>query len=173
MARRAPRSTGRNSATSREPASHQLKLMGGSARHGFIWVVPSRSTLSTKLRRHAADGNSRSARPEVSFEAELGWSQIQKINPGPFSRIESITSGLAVPSMHSVQPNLLLPSNREPERTHDVSGRCPLSSRDHGGISLKQWAAGAPVIGAAAVSSAKPKRPRSDGLPGSGAPQLF
>src|SRR6202012_3142899 len=26
----------------------------------------------------------------------------------------------------------LLPCNREPERTHDVSGRCPLSSRDHG-----------------------------------------
>ena len=88
----------------------------------------------------------------------------------------------------------LLPCNREPERTHDVSGRCPLSSRDHGGISLKQWAAGAPVIGAAPVGPVaqthghliggqvdqhgcvprhgRPKRPRSDGLPGSGAPQL-
>ena len=67
----------------------------------------------------------------------------------------------------------LLLSNREPERTHDVSGRCPLSSRDHGGISLKQWAAGAPVIGAAPVSSGKPKRPRVEGLPASGALQLF
>src|SRR5579862_6731712 len=66
----------------------------------------------------------------------------------------------------------LLPCNREPERTHDVSGRCPLSSRDHGGHSLKQWAAGAPVIGAAPVSSGKPKRPRSEGLSGSGALQL-
>jgi hypothetical protein len=67
----------------------------------------------------------------------------------------------------------MLPCNREPERTHDVSGRCPLSSRDHGGISLKQWAAGAPVIGAAPVSSGKQKRPRSEGLSGSGALQLF
>src|ERR1700722_10664746 len=74
---------------------------------------------------------------------------------------------------HLVPRNHLLPCNREPERTHDVSGRCPLSSRDHGGISLKQWAAGAPVIGAAPVSSGRPKRPRPEGLSGSGALQLF
>jgi hypothetical protein len=45
--------------------------------------------------------------------------------------------------------------------------------RGSGSHSLKQWAAGAPVIGAAAVSSARPKRPRSEGLSGSGALQLF
>jgi hypothetical protein len=73
---------------------------------------------------------------------------------------------------HLIPGSRLLPSYREPERTHDVSGRCPLSSRDHGGISLKQWAAGAPVIGAAPVSSGKPKRPRVEGLPASGALQL-
>src|ERR1700686_3185482 len=38
---------------------------------------------------------------------------------------------------------------------------------------FKQWAAGAPVIGAAAVSSARPKWPRSEGLSDSGALQLF
>ena len=75
-------------------------------------------------------------------------------------------------SRHLIPDPRLLPCNREPERTHDVSGRCPLSSRDHGGHSLKQWAAGAPVIGAAPVSAGKPNWPRSDGLPGSGALQL-
>src|SRR3984885_10987604 len=73
---------------------------------------------------------------------------------------------------HLVPGTHLLPCNREPERTHDVSGRCPLSSRDHGGISLKQWAAGAPVIGAAPVSAGKPNWPRVEGLPASGALQL-
>jgi hypothetical protein len=98
-------------------------------------------------------------------------------------------------SRHLVPRTRLLPCNREPERTHDVSGRCPLSSRDHGGISLKQWAAGAPVIGAAPVGPVaqthgyliggqvdqrgcvprhgRPKRPRVEGLPASGALQLF
>src|ERR1017187_7250935 len=75
--------------------------------------------------------------------------------------------------MHSALLTRLLLCNREPERTHDVSGRCPLSSRDHGGISLKQWAAGAPVIGAAPVPSGRPKRPRPEGLSGSGALQLL
>ncbi len=45
--------------------------------------------------------------------------------------------------------------------------------RGSGSHSLKQWAAGAPVIGAAPVSSGKPKRPRVEGLPASGALQLF
>ena len=45
--------------------------------------------------------------------------------------------------------------------------------RGSGSHSLEQWAAGAPVIGAAPVSAGKPNWPRSDGLPGSGAPQLF
>src|ERR1035441_7881520 len=44
--------------------------------------------------------------------------------------------------------------------------------RGSGSHSLKQWAAGAPVIGAAPVSSGRPKRPRSEGLSGSGALQL-
>src|SRR5580692_2273928 len=38
---------------------------------------------------------------------------------------------------------------------------------------FKQWAAGAPVIGAAPVSSGRPKRPRSEGLSDSGALQFF
>src|SRR6202023_849578 len=87
--------------------------------------------------------------------------------------LQSITYKPFPMARHPVLRTHLLPCNREPERTHDVSGRCPLSSRDHGGISLKQWAAGAPVIGAAAVSSGKPKRPRSEGLSGSGALHLF
>jgi hypothetical protein len=45
--------------------------------------------------------------------------------------------------------------------------------RGSGSDSPKQWAAGAPVIGAAPVSSGRPKRPRADGLPASGALQLF
>ena len=97
-------------------------------------------------------------------------SQKSKIN---FRPAKSITYKHRSFADHLVSQTHLLPCNREPERTHDVSGRCPLSSRDHGGISLKQWAAGAPVIGAAPVSSGKPKRPRSEGLSGSGALQLF
>ena len=45
--------------------------------------------------------------------------------------------------------------------------------RGSGSHSPKQWAAGAPVIGAAPVSSGRPKRPRTEGLSGSGALQLF
>src|ERR1700733_6662940 len=37
----------------------------------------------------------------------------------------------------------------------------------------KQWAAGAPVIGAAPVPSGRPKRPRLEGLSGSGALRIF
>src|SRR5580698_7078883 len=37
----------------------------------------------------------------------------------------------------------------------------------------KQWAAGAPVIGAAPVPSGRPKRPWPEGLSGGGALQLF
>src|ERR1700689_1444689 len=37
----------------------------------------------------------------------------------------------------------------------------------------KQWAAGAPVIGAAPVPSGRPKRPRPEGLSGSGALRIF
>jgi hypothetical protein len=96
-------------------------------------------------------------------------SQKSKIN---FSPLCSSTYELSRPAHRTNLQHRLLPCNREPERTHDVSGRCPLSSRDHGGHSLKQWAAGAPVIGAAPVSSGKPKRPRVEGLPASGALQL-
>jgi hypothetical protein len=37
----------------------------------------------------------------------------------------------------------------------------------------KQWAAGAPVIGAAPVPSGRPKRPWPEGLSGSGALRIF
>ena len=51
---------------------------------------------------------------------------------------QQLTSNPPMPR-HLIPRTPLLTCNREPERTHDVSGRCPLSSRDHGGISLKQW----------------------------------
>ena len=87
--------------------------------------------------------------------------------------VHSITYNECPMARHLVPGTRLLLSNREPERTHDVSGRCPLSSRGSGSHSLKQWAAGAPVIGAAPVPSGRPKRPRVEGLPASGALQLF
>src|ERR1700691_6071401 len=48
--------------------------------------------------------------------------------------------------------------------SHPISGR---------GECIKQWAAGAPVIGAAPVPSGRPKRPRPEGLSGSGALRIF
>jgi hypothetical protein len=105
-----------------------------------------------RSRRLPRTAKSRSRKSKINFNPSL-----------------SITYKPLALARHFIPQTHLLPCNREPERTHDVSGRCPLSSRDHGGISLKQWAAGAPVIGAAPVSSGKPKRPRSEGLSGSGA----
>ena len=113
---------------------------------------------------------SRTLNTPASGETFARRSPKSKIN---FLPLRSITYKLRSMPHHLVSQTHLLPSYREPERTHDVSGRCPLSLRSSGGISLKQWAAGAPVIGAAAVSSARPKRPRSEGLSGSGALQLF